>query len=85
MLNTTSEVYSLEEMAGGNSHLLPEDRRKIIYFVTAMQGGNKKIVYVGLAHNLSKRLMNHHRKIEFEFLNRMGIRLIFLELCCQME
>jgi hypothetical protein len=75
MLNTTSEVYSLEEMAWENSHLLPEDRRKIIYFVTAMQGENKKIVYVRLAHNLSKRLMNHHRKIEFEFLNRMGYQI----------
>ncbi len=65
MLNRTSEVFSLEEMAWENSHLLPEDRRKIIYFVTAMQGENRKIVYIGLAHNLIKRLISHNIKVEF--------------------
>jgi len=75
MLNRTSEVFALEEMAWENSHLLPEDRRKVIYFVTAMQGENREIVYIELAHNLSKRLMSHHRKVEFEFLNRMGYQV----------
>jgi hypothetical protein len=75
MLSRTSEVFSLEEMAWENSHLLPEDRRKVIYFVTAMQGENREIVYIGLAHNLSKRLINHHRKVELEFLNRMGYQV----------
>jgi hypothetical protein len=64
MLSRTSEAFSLEEMAWENSHLLPEDRKKVIYFVTAMQGENREIVYIGLAHNLSKRLINHHRKVE---------------------
>ena len=75
MLNRASEVFSLEEMTWENSHLLAEDRRKIIYFVTAMRGENREIVYIGLAHNLSKRLTSHHRKVEFEFLNRMGYQV----------
>jgi hypothetical protein len=43
MSNNASEVISLKEVALENSHLLPEDKRKIIYFVTAMQGQEKKL------------------------------------------
>jgi hypothetical protein len=60
MSNNASEVISMKEVALENSHLLPEDKRKIIYFVTAMQGQDKKIVYIGFSQNLSKTLQNHH-------------------------
>lgn len=38
MLNNMSEVFSLEEVALQDTYLLPEYRKKVIYFVTAMQG-----------------------------------------------
>jgi len=75
MSNNSSEVISMKEVALENSHLLPEDKRKIIYFVTAIQGQDKKIVYIGFSQNLSKTLQNHYRKIELEFLNRMGYQV----------
>jgi hypothetical protein len=37
-----SQIFTaLEEMALANSHLLPETK-KVVYFVTAMQGESKK-------------------------------------------
>ena len=76
MSDNTREVFPIiEELAWENSHLLPQDKRKIIYFVTAMQGKDKKIVYIGYTKNLRRRFLNHHRKIEFEFLNRMGYQI----------
>jgi hypothetical protein len=36
MLNTASEAFSIQEVSLENSHLLPEDRKSIVYFVTAM-------------------------------------------------
>jgi hypothetical protein len=39
-----SQIFTaLEEMALSNSHLLPETK-KVVYFVTAMQGESKKIM-----------------------------------------
>jgi hypothetical protein len=63
-----------EEMALGNSHLLPE-KKKVVYFVTAMQGESKKIIYVGFTPNLRKKFKDHKRKMEFEFLDRMGYHI----------
>jgi hypothetical protein len=61
-------------MALGNSHLLPE-KKKVVYFVTAMQGESKKIIYVGFTPNLRRKFKDHKRKMEFEFLNRMGYQI----------
>jgi len=75
MLNNMSEVFSLEEVALENTHLLPEHGKKVIYFVTAMQGENKTFLYIGFTINLRRKFKNHHRKIEFEFLNRIGYQI----------
>ena len=70
-----SQIFTaLEEMALANSHLLP-DTKKVVYFVTAMQGESKKIIYVGFTPNLRKKFKNHKRKMEFEFLDRMGYQI----------
>jgi hypothetical protein len=63
-----------EEMALGNSHLLPE-KKKVVYFVTATQGESKKIIYVGFTPNLRKKFKDHKRIMEFEFLDRMGYQI----------
>ena len=75
MLNNMSEVFSLEEVALQNTHLLPEYGKKVIYFVTTMQGESKTFLYIGFTTNLRKKFRNHHRKIEFEFLNRVGYQI----------
>jgi hypothetical protein len=63
MSNNTSEVFSIEEVTLENSHLLPEGKRGI-YFVTAMQGENRNIIFIGIAENtLCKCVMS-------EFLNQ---------------
>jgi predicted GIY-YIG superfamily endonuclease len=67
-----SEAFSIEEVTLENSHLLPDDNKKAIYFVTPMQGENKEIVFIGFTENLRKKFAAHKRRIEFEFLNRMG-------------
>ena len=70
-----SQIFTaLEEIALANSHLLPETR-KVVYFVTAMQGESKKIIYVGFTPNLRRKFKNHKRIMEFEFLNRMGYQI----------
>jgi hypothetical protein len=70
-----SQIFTaFEEMALGNSHLLP-DQKKVVYFVTAMQGESKKIIYVGFTPNLRRKFKNHKRIMEFEFLNRMGYQI----------
>ena len=67
-----SQIFTvLEEMALGNSHLLPE-KKKVVYFVTAMQGESKKIIYVGFTPNLRRKFKDNKRIMEFEFLDRMG-------------
>jgi hypothetical protein len=71
----SSEVFSIKEVTLENSHLLPDDNKKAIYFVTAMQGENKKIVFIGFTENLRRKFAAHKRKIEFEFLNRMGYQI----------
>ena len=70
-----SEVFSLEEVALENTHLLPEYGKKVIYFVTAMQGESKTVLYIGFTINLRRNFKNHHRRIEFEFLNRIGYQI----------
>ncbi len=75
MLNSVSEVFCVEKVTLENTHLLPEDRKPIVYFIISMQGGYKKIVYIGFTHCLRQKWINHHRKIEFEFLNRMGYQI----------
>ena len=75
MLNNMNEVFSLEEIALENLHLLPEDGKRVIYFVTSMQGENKTFLYIGFTTNLRKKFRSHHRKIEFEFLNRIGYQI----------
>jgi hypothetical protein len=75
MLNNMSEVFSLEEVALENTHLLPEAPQSRVYFVTAMQGENKKVIFIGFAKNLRKKFAVHKRRIEFEFLDRMGYQI----------
>ena len=70
-----SQIFTVfEEMALGNSHLLPE-KKKVVYFVTAVQGESKKIIYVGFTPNLRRKFKDHKRKMEFEFLDRMGYQI----------
>jgi hypothetical protein len=75
MSNNTNENFRLEKMALSDSHLLPNDNKKAIYFVTVMEGETKKIIFVGFTENLRKNFEKHKRKIEFEFLSRMGYQI----------
>jgi len=74
MLNNTNEAFRLEEVALSNSQLLPDDK-KAIYFVTVMQGESKKIIFIGFTENLRRKIASHKRKLEFEFLDRMGYQI----------
>jgi len=70
-----SQIFTaLEEMGLANSHLLPETK-KVVYFVTAMQGESKEIIYIGFTPNLRRKFKDHKRKMEFEFLDRMGYQI----------
>ncbi len=70
-----SQIFTAsEEMAFSNRHLLPE-KKKVIYFVTAMQGESKKIIYIGFTSNLRRKFANHNRQTEFQFLDRMGYQI----------
>jgi hypothetical protein len=71
---TAFEEMALEEMALSDSHLLP-DQKKVVYFVTAMQGESKKIIYIGFTPNLRRKFKDHNRKMEFGFLDRMGYHI----------
>jgi len=75
MLNNINETFRLEKLALSNSHLLPDENRKAIYFVTVIEGETKKIIFVGFTENLRRNFENHKRKIEFEFLTRMGYQI----------
>jgi hypothetical protein len=75
MLNNTDEAFRLEKLALNNSHLLPDENKKAIYFVTLIEGETKKIIFVGFTENLRRNFENHKRKIEFEFLTRMGYQI----------
>lgn len=70
-----SETLSIQETSWQNIHLLPELRRWVVYFVTALQGENKEIIFIGCAKNLPTKFAKHQRKIEFEFLHRMGYQI----------
>ena len=75
MLNNISEVFSLEEVALENSDVLPGYGKKVVYFVTAMQGESKIFLYVDMTVDLRMKFKNHPRKIEFEFLKRIGYQI----------
>jgi hypothetical protein len=75
MLNSADEAFSIQEVTLENSHLLPEDRKPRIYFVTAMPGENKQIIFIGFAKNLRRKFATHKRKMDFEFLDRMGYQI----------
>jgi hypothetical protein len=75
MSNNGNEAFYLQEVTLHNSNLLPEDKRWVLYFVTALQGENKKIIFIGFTHNLREKFKNHSRKLEFEFLDRMGYQI----------
>ena len=75
MLNIASEVFCVEKVTLENIDLLPENRKSILYFVMSMQGEQKNIVYIGFTHSLRQKWVNHRRKVEFEFLNRMGYQI----------
>jgi hypothetical protein len=75
MFNNISEVFSLEEVALENSDLLPEYGKKVVYFVTAMQGESKIFLYIGITVDLRMKFKNHPRKIELEFLKRIGYQI----------
>jgi regulator of replication initiation timing len=40
-----------------------------------MQGESKTFLYIGFTINLRRKFKSHHRKIEFEFLNRIGYQI----------
>jgi hypothetical protein len=75
MSNNTNQTFCLEELALSNSHLLPDENKKAIYFVTLIEGETKKIIFVGFTENLRKNFTNHKRRIEFDFLTRMGYQI----------
>jgi predicted GIY-YIG superfamily endonuclease len=75
MVNEISEVFSVKEVALENIDLLPECGQKVIYFVTAIQGETKIFLYIGFTINLSRKFKEHKRKIEFEFLSRIGYQI----------
>ncbi len=75
MSNNTNENFHFEQIALSNSHLLPDENKKAIYFVTVMEGETKKIIFVGFTENLRRNFENHKRQIEFEFLARMGYQI----------
>jgi len=75
MSNDTKENFRLEKLELSNSHLLPDENRKAIYFVTVIEGETKKIIFVGFTENLRRNFANHKRKIELEFLMRMGYQI----------
>jgi hypothetical protein len=63
-----SQIFTaLEEIALANSHLLPETK-KVVYFVTAMQGESKKIIYIGFTPNLTLFCHSGKIKIRSQFL-----------------
>ena len=78
MLNNINEAFPSEEVTLENSHLLPEYGKKVIYFVTATQGENKRFLYIGFTTNLNRKFKSHKRRIEFEFLNRIGYQVNIL-------
>ena len=75
MLKDISEVFSVKEVALENIDLLPEYAEKVIYFVTAAQGESKNFLYIGFTTNLKRKFKRHNRKVEFEFLNRIGYQI----------
>jgi predicted GIY-YIG superfamily endonuclease len=75
MLKDINEVFAVKEVALENINLLPECGQKVIYFVTAIQGETKIFLYIGFTINLSRKFKQHKRKIEFEFLSRIGYQI----------
>ncbi len=75
MLKDISEVFSVKEVALENINLLPEYAEKVIYLVTAAQGERKNFLYIGFTTNLRRKFKRHNRKVEFEFLNKIGYQI----------
>ena len=75
MLKDISEVFSVKEVALENIDLLPEYAEKVIYFVTAAQGESKNFLYIGFTTNLKRKFKRHNRKVEFEFINKIGYQI----------
>ena len=75
MSNNANEAFYLQEVTLHHSYLLPENTKWVVYFVTALQGENKNIIFIGFTQNLSQKFKNHKRKLEFEFLDRMGYQI----------
>lgn len=75
MLKDISEVFAVKEIALENMDLLSECPEKVIYFVTATQGESKNFLYIGFTTNLRKKFKSHNRKVEFEFLNKIGYQI----------
>jgi hypothetical protein len=75
MSNNANEAFYLQEVTLHNSYLLPEGTKWVVYFVTALQGENKNIIFIGFTQNLSQKFKDHKRKLEFEFLDRMGYQI----------
>ena len=75
MLNSASEAFFIQEITLKNSHLLPEDRKSIVYFVTAMQGENKKNYLCWIHGKSQEQIRDSQEKSDFEFLDRMGYQI----------
>jgi len=73
MLQHKNDVFSLQEVMLENKHLLPDARG--IYFVTIMKGEAKEIILIGSVKSLKEKWKKHFRKIELDFLNRLGFRV----------
>jgi hypothetical protein len=57
-----SQIFTVfEEMALGNSHLLPE-KKKVVYFVTAVQGESKKIIYCRVYAEFKEKIQKPQEK-----------------------
>jgi hypothetical protein len=76
-----SQIFTaFKEMALSNSHLLPE-KKKVVYFVTAMQGESKKIIYVGFTPNLRKKFKDHNTIVRTVFIWPNGLFYMTLSHC----
>jgi len=75
MVKDISEVFAVKEVALENINLLAECGQKVIYFVTAIQEETEIFLYIGFTINLSRKFKQHKRKIEFEFLSRIGYQI----------
>ncbi len=62
MSNNTEEAFRLEKLALNNSHLLPDENKKAIYFVIVMEGETKKIIFVSASPKISGEILKITRE-----------------------